>query len=77
VSGTVSVEPGDMSTTSDAEMPDLLNTVGYGRDVSMPDIYADGDVVTEPDRKILQQPSADGDESTGFNPYDTGVLQKK
>jgi hypothetical protein len=42
----------------------------------MPDIYADDDVVTEANFKIVQQPSADGDESAGFNPYDTGVLPR-
>ena len=77
MSNNVSVEPGDVSTTSGADVPHRSDRVGTGKDFSMPDIYAVGDVVTEPDLKILQQPSADGDESAGFNPYDTGVLQKK
>ncbi len=77
MSNTVSVEPGDVSTTSGGEVPGRPCTAGSEKDISMPDIYADSDVVTEPDLKILQQPSADGDKSVGFNPYDTGVLQKK
>ena len=57
--------------------PDRIDAPGSGPDVSMPDIYADGHDATEPDLKVLDQPSPDADESAGFNPYDTGVLQKK
>jgi hypothetical protein len=45
--------------------------------VLMPDIYAEGHADTAPRLKILDKPSKDVDESTGFDPYDTGVLQKK
>ncbi len=43
----------------------------------MPDIYAHEDVVTVRDLKIIDLSSPDVDESAGFNPYDTAVLQKK
>ena len=32
---------------------------------------------TVPDLKILEPDSSDTDKSTGFDPYDTGVFQKK
>lgn len=77
MSDTVSADSVNVSITSDADVPHRSDTVGTGKDISMPDIDADGDVVTEPDLKILGQPSVDVEESAGFNPYDTGVLQKK
>jgi hypothetical protein len=43
----------------------------------MPDIYADGQVAVEPDPEIRDQRSHHADESAGFNPYDTAVLNKK
>jgi len=43
----------------------------------MPDIYAAEHVDTVPDLKILDPGTSDADESTGVNPYDTGVLQEK
>ena len=46
------------------------------RETLMPDIYSDSHIATEPDLKILDQPSTNKDEPDGFNPYDTGVLQK-
>jgi hypothetical protein len=46
-------------------------------DLMMPDIYANEHVATVPDLKPLVPSSPDTDETTGFNPYDTGVLQKK
>jgi hypothetical protein len=77
MSDTVSADSVDVLITSDADVPHRSDTVGIGKEFSTPDIYADGDVVTEPDHKILGRPSIDVDESAGFNPYDTGVLQKK
>ena len=47
------------------------------KDVLMPDIYADTHVDVEADLKALDQPTPDIEEPDGFNPYDTGVLQKK
>ncbi len=52
------------------------NTVSV-EDVVMPDIYADEQVATVWGIKILDPSSPDIDKSTGFNPYDTAVLQKK
>ncbi len=46
-------------------------------DLVMPDIYAVEHVATVPDLKILVPSSPDTDETRGFNPYDTAVLQKK
>jgi hypothetical protein len=46
-------------------------------EASMPDIYGDEFVATVQDLNVLDLSSSDADESTGFNPYDTAVLQKK
>ena len=43
-------------------------------DAPMPDIYTEECDATVPHLKILD---LDLDESIGFDPYDTGVLQKK
>ena len=48
-----------------------------GKDVLMPDIYADTHVDVQPNLKALDQPTPDIEEPNGFNPYDTAVLQKK
>ncbi len=45
-------------------------------DVLMPDIYGENNDDAEPLLDILDTSSPD-DESTGCNPYDTAVLQKK
>ena len=45
--------------------------------VLMPDIYAEGHATTIPDVSIVAESVPDSDESAGFNPYDTGVLQKR
>ncbi len=42
----------------------------------MPDIYSDVKK-TSPNIKILDAVKADSDDTRGFNPYDTGTLQKK
>ncbi len=47
------------------------------KNVPMPDIYSDEYVDTVPNLEILAPSSPDIDDSTGFNPYDTGTLQKK
>ena len=47
------------------------------KDVLMPDIYADTHVDVQTNPKALDQPTPDIEEPNGFNPYDTGVLQKK
>jgi hypothetical protein len=43
-------------------------------DAPMPDIYTDECDTTVPQLNILEP---DTGQSTGFNPYDTGVFQKK
>ncbi len=45
--------------------------------VLMPDIYADEHDAAVSDLKVLGPASPDTDNSIGFNPYDTAVLQKK
>ncbi len=47
------------------------------KNVLMPDICADEHIDTVPNLEVLDPSSPDIDESTGFNPYDTGTLQKK
>jgi hypothetical protein len=59
------------------DVPDQPNTTVSVKEVLMPDIYGDEDVGTVPDLKIPDQPSLEVGESAGFNPYDTGTLQKK
>ena len=46
-------------------------------DLVTPDIYAVEHVATVTDLKVIDLSSPDIDKSTGFNPYDTAVLQKK
>ena len=45
--------------------------------VLKPDKNSDESDLTVPDLKILEPTSLDTGESVGFDPYDTGVLQKK
>ncbi len=79
-----SVEPGDtanddysIETSFNVEGPDRIDTSGHGKEVLMPDIYADERVATEPELKDFDLRSPGVGEPSGFNPYDTGVLQKK
>jgi len=46
-------------------------------DIAMPDIYAEKPLANVPELKTLVSSSSDTDETEGFNPYDTAVLQKK
>lgn len=48
-----------------------------GKNVPMPDIYADEHIATVPNLKLVDPSAADSDKSTGFDPYDTAVLQDK
>lgn len=52
----------------------LSNPPVFLIDAPMPDIYTEERDATVPHLRILDM---DVDESTGFDPYDTGVLQKK
>ena len=61
--------------------PDDLNLPrdiqDFVTDAPMPDIYTDECAATVPRLEVLDLDLTDLDESTGFNPYDSGVLQKK
>ncbi len=46
-------------------------------DAPMPDIHTDECDATVPHLKVLDLSLTDANKSTGFHPYDTGVLQKK
>ncbi len=46
------------------------------QNIEMPDIYSDLKV-TSPHLKVIEAVAADSDDTRGFNPYDTGTLQKK
>lgn len=46
------------------------------QNVEMPDIYSDLKA-TSPHLKVTEAVAADSDDTRGFNPYDTGTLQKK
>ncbi len=83
-SDVLNVEPVDIPNDDNSiessfneEGPDRIDTSGHGKEVSMPDIYADEHVATEPDLKDFDLRSPGVVEPDGFNPYDTGVLQKK
>jgi hypothetical protein len=45
--------------------------------ILMPDIYADGATSEEAAPETIDSPTPEVGESIGFNPYDTGALQKK
>jgi len=56
-----------------------VECLGLEQDVLMPDIYADEDAVKEigPEAFPSNDESPDINHSSGFNPYDTGMLYKK
>jgi hypothetical protein len=62
---------------TDVKIPGRMASPKSAKNVLMPDIYAEGHEPIFPNRKTLDQQSPKDGESTGFNPYDTGVLQKK
>lgn len=68
-----SVKPDEVDLGVDLpdELRDLVN------DVQIPDGYAEDYDDTVPNLAILDLSPPDTDESTGFNPYDTGTLQIK
>jgi hypothetical protein len=47
------------------------------KNILMPEIYADEHVATVPNLKILGESPPDTDESSGFDPYNTGTLRMK
>ncbi len=71
----VIVEPDDLA--NDEYIVDRIEGQGPVENVVMPEIYADGHVAIEPEFKELDLRSPGVDRSTGYNPYDTAVLQNK
>ena len=67
----------EVEMSYDAEIPGRIESQGPGKNILMPDIYGNAHVATVPELKIIDLSSADAEESTGFNPYDTAVLRKK
>jgi hypothetical protein len=65
-----------LSRPKDPVVDDQSNNTVSVDDVVMPDIYGENDDDTRPLLNVLE-PSSPDIESTGFNPYDTAVLQKK
>ena len=56
---------------------DLIDEQELAEKVLRLDKYSNELNLTVPDLKILEPDSSDSDKSTGFDPYDTGVFQKK
>ena len=75
------IRPDINESTIDIFLGDAVRHSMYkqesAKDVPMPDIYSDELVDTVPNLEIVDPSPADTDDSTGFNPYDTAVLQKK
>ena len=63
------------SEPEDAELDDDHGSEST-QSVEMPDIYSELKATT-PHLKVTQAVAADSDDTRGFNPYDTGTLQKK
>ena len=64
-------------STDAKKVSDRIVSVGPGKTVMMPDIYAEEHSVEESDLGIVEPLTPDTGESVGFNPYDTGTLHKK
>ena len=64
--------------TSDPEdvEPDDDHDIESTQSGEMPDIYSDLKATT-PHHKVIEAVAADSDETRGFNPYDTGIIQTK
>lgn len=79
----LTADPGQASphrSGPDDLMPDIYAQADSESDTDTDtdaDADLDLDADTKPDLRILDLPSPDSDESTGFDPYDSGVLQKK
>ncbi len=55
----------------------LSQSPGFSNDAPMPDVHTAECDATVPHLKALDLSLMDVNEPTGFNPYDTGVSQKK
>ncbi len=75
-----SIDPDDedeIESSRGAKLADSMDNHSAEKNVVMPDIYSEGHDATVPHLTVLDLDVTDLDESTGFNPYDTGILQKK
>ena len=73
-------DPESVGPTVDESTGDAANETHFElreTNAPMPDIYADEHDAAVSDVKVLGPASPDTDNSIGFNPYDTAVLQKK
>ena len=72
------VEPDDDGHEDDGHEDDGHEDDGQesAKAAEMPDIYSDVKKMN-PHMKVLEAVKADSDDTRGFNPYDTGTLQKK
>jgi hypothetical protein len=55
---------------------DRLDSPDPGNGIVMPDIYADEPTVEVETLTLESEQVSISEESPGFNPYDTGILQK-
>ncbi len=55
---------------------DQLDSPDPGNGIVMPDIYADEPTVEVETLTLESEQVSISEESPGFNPYDTGILQK-
>jgi hypothetical protein len=67
----------DVESSFNVELPDASSVRGSSASAEMPDIYASEYVAKKTDPEIVDQSLPNIDKFVGFNPYDTGVLQKK
>ena len=67
-----------MSTDAKKRTPSSrMQSLGPGKTVQMPDIYADEFAPKDEAFEIAEDQSSSNNETGGFNPYDTAVLYKK
>lgn len=67
----------DVELSIGMELPGPDKAEGRPKKVVMPDIYANEYLVKETEQETVAQSLPKIDNSVGFNPYDTGVFQKK
>lgn len=59
------------------ELPEPCSPARTKEIVVMPDIYTHDHETKKPDPAIVDQSLPHIDKFVGFNPYDTGIMQKK
>ena len=67
----------DVESSFNMELPDASSVRRSSGSAEMPDIYASEYVAKKAEPEIVDQSLPNVDKFVGFNPYDTGVLQKK